>query len=92
MLLACLTCGARIRSRWLFLALPWTRYRCLRCGSVFEGTLLRLALTSVAAGAVGYVLIAVVKARANPLVLIPSVAVGFALFTLRLPGQIKKVS
>lgn len=91
MFLVCPTCGAGIARRWLFLALPWSRYECLRCGTVLGGTPLRLVLTSLAAGIVGYLLIAVIKGRVSPPVLIIPVLAALGLFTLRLPGQIREV-
>ena len=90
--LVCPACGERIAKRWLFLALPWSTYTCARCDSVLAGTPLRLVLTSLAAGVVGYALIAVIKGRTGPVVLILPVVAALAIFVLRLPGQLKKVS
>jgi hypothetical protein len=90
-LLACPTCGARVSARWLFLALPWSKYACASCGSVFTGTVLRLVVTSLAAGVVGYVTISVIKGGMSPSALVLPVAVGLAVFVLRLPGQLRKL-
>ena len=91
MLQMCLKCGERISTKWLFLGLPWSTYTCGRCGSVFAGTHLRLLLTSIAVGVVGYVLIAAIKGRMSPAVLVAPALVSLALFLLRLPWQIREV-
>ena len=91
MLLKCSTCGARISTRWLFLALPWSRYTCARCGSVFAGTLLRTASTSIVVGVLGYIVIQVIKGKMSPIFLLPALAVALLLFLGNLPRQMKKV-
>ena len=91
MILSCLKCGTRISGKWLFLALPWSTYRCSQCGSVFAGTLLRLVATSLAVSVFGYVVIAVIKGKMGPITLVLPGAIALALLVLRLPGQIKEV-
>ena len=91
MLITCQACGRRFSLKWLFLALPWSKYKCPGCGAVYAGTILRLVLTSVAVGVVGYVLIAVIKGRMASATLVAPVALALAVLLLRLPGQIRKV-
>lgn len=91
MVVRCSTCGTRISAAWLFLGLPWSKYTCEQCGSVFAGTILRFALTSIAVGVLGFVLIRVVKGWMTPTALLLPVGVALALLLLRLPGQIRKV-
>lgn len=90
MLIRCSTCGRRISPRWLFLGLPWSSYRCEGCGSVFEGTILRFALTSIAVGVLGILVISVIKGRATAVTLILPVIAVLALFLLPLPGQLRR--
>ena len=91
MMISCSTCGARISTAWLFLGLPWSRYTCEQCGSVFAGTVLRFVLISIAVGVLGFVLIRVVKGWITPTALILPTGVALSLLLLRLPGQIRKV-
>lgn len=90
MLNRCSECGRPISARWLILGLPWSRYTCPRCGSVFEGTVLRFTLTSVSVGVLGVVLIGALKGRLSPALLLPLLLITAALFMLRLPGQIRR--
>ena len=91
MLLKCSTCGTRISKGWLFLALPWSKYTCARCGSVLAGTVFRTVLTSIAAFVLGYILLQVLKGRMSPLTLLPAVALTLVLFLFNLPRQIKMI-
>jgi DNA-directed RNA polymerase subunit RPC12/RpoP len=90
-LIKCSTCGSRVSRRWLLLGLPWSKYRCVQCGSVFAATTLRFVLTSVAVGIVGYVLIRVVKGMMSPVLLIPAVGLTLLLLLVSSPWQIRKV-
>lgn len=87
----CSTCGTRVSNAWLFLGLPWSKYTCARCGSVFSGTVLRFVLTSTAVGLLGYVVMRVLKSKMNPALLPPVVALTLVLLLVNLPGQIKRV-
>lgn len=91
MLMKCLTCGSRISTKWLFLALPWSNYRCDQCGSVFAGTISRFILNSVVIGILGYFVIQVIKSKMPPLILLPLTALALVLLICDLPWQIKKV-
>jgi len=91
-MIRCVTCGRRIAPRWLILGLPWSSYTCPDCGSVLGGTVLRFALTSVAVGALGIVVIGVIKGRMAPATLIPPLAFALAVFLLPLPRQIKRLA
>lgn len=91
MLLKCRTCGTRVSAKWLFLAMPWSRYACIRCGSVFAGTILRLALSSLAVFLLGFVVLGVVKRGTNPVLLMPALALALAVLTLDFPLQLKRI-
>ena len=91
MLLKCSACGTRVAKTWLLLGLPWSKYTCDQCGSVFAGTIVRLLLTSIAVGVLGYALIRVLKGKTHPAVLVPVVGLTLILLLANLPGQIKRV-
>jgi hypothetical protein len=90
-LMKCPTCGLRISAKWLFIGLPWSKYRCKRCGSVLAGTLVRLVLTSIAVGVAGYVLLGVLKGRMSAAALVPTIALALVLLLGHFPWQVKKV-
>jgi hypothetical protein len=92
MLLKCTTCGARISARWLFLAMPWSRYTCTGCGSVFAGTPARLVLSSLAVFLLGYVVLGVIKRGTSPTLLLAALALTLAVLTLDLPLQLKRLN
>lgn len=91
MWMKCTTCGTRISKGWLFLGLPWSKYTCARCGSIFSGTFFRSALISIATGVLGYFLISVIKGKMSPVLLCPTAAVTLILLFFNLPKQIKKI-
>ena len=90
MVIKCLTCGSKISRTWLFLGLPWSRYTCSQCGSIFCGTIPRLVINSVAVGATGYFLIPAIKGKVSPFLLLPLIGLALVLFFVDLPWQIKK--
>lgn len=71
--------------------MPWSTHSCRRCGSVLAGTLLRLIVVSVCTGVLGYVLIAVIKGKLNPVVIPLPLILTLAVLFLRFPAQIKRV-
>lgn len=87
----CSTCQTRFSADWLILALPWSKYTCKQCGSVFAGTILRTLLTSIVVGVLGYVLFPVLKGKTSPLFLLPLLAVALVLFLGDLPLLVKRV-
>jgi hypothetical protein len=91
MLLRCTTCGERVSARWLLLAMPWSKYTCGRCGAVFAGTFVRLAISSLAVFLLGYVVLGVIKRGTNPALLLPALALVLVVLTLDLPAQLKKL-
>jgi len=90
-LLRCNACGLRVSTRWLLLAMPWSNYTCSRCGSVFAGTFVRSAVTSVLVFILGYVLLQVIKGRMSAVVLVPALGVTAAAFLVDLPRQLRTV-
>jgi hypothetical protein len=64
--------------KWLTLGMPWSKYTCVRCGSVYAGTLLRLIMVSLCTGILGYVLIGVVKGKIDVLLLALPLAITLA--------------
>jgi len=91
MLIKCSTCGKRIPKGWLFRGLPWSKYTCAQCGSVFSGTILRTLLISIASGLLCYILIGALKGKINPVLLIPALAGTLILLFFDLPKQIKRI-
>ena len=91
MLIKCTTCGERISMKWLTLGMPWSKYTCVQCGSVYAGTLLRLSIISISTGVLGYVLIGVIKGKTGIPFLPLLLAVTLAVLYLNFPGQIKRV-
>lgn len=91
MLMKCLKCSTRISTKWLILGLPWSKYKCIQCGSVFAGTILRFVQNTIVIGVVGFILLRVVKGKASPIILPPIILISFILFLANLPGQIKNV-
>jgi len=91
MRITCSTCGKRISSKWLILGMPWSRYTCTGCDSVYAGTLLRLVLVSISTGLLGYLLIGVVKGKMNPLVLPVPLALTLIVLFLNLPRQVTRI-
>jgi hypothetical protein len=91
MLIKCTTCGERISMKWLTLGMPWSKYTCAQCRSVYAGTLLRLIMVSLCTGVLGYVLIGVVKGKIDFWFLPLPLALTLAVLYLDLPKQIKKV-
>jgi len=87
----CTNCGTRISKSWLLLGLPWSKYTCPQCYSVFAGTILRTIIIWIASTIVFYVLISVIKYGMNPLFLILAVILLFALLFFNFPKQIKKI-
>jgi len=77
--------------KWLTLAMPWAKYTCVQCGSVFAGTRLRLLMISVSTGILGYVLIRVIKGKADALLLPLPLAAALIILYVNLPMQIKRV-
>jgi RimJ/RimL family protein N-acetyltransferase len=71
--------------------MPWSKYTCPRCGSVFAGTLRRTVLVSLATGVLGYIAIGSIPGNVNPLLLLPAAAVTLIVLFADLPQQIKKV-
>ena len=71
--------------------MPWSKFTCTGCGSVYAGTLLRLVLISLSTGITGFVLIAVIKGKMNPLFLPPPIALTLAALFLDLPFQVRRV-
>ena len=90
-MMKCSTCGTRISTGWLVLALPWSKYICARCGSVFAGTLLRTFSTTILVGVLGYIVIQVIKGKMSVVFLVPLVALALLLFLGNLPKQIKRI-
>jgi len=91
MLIKCSTCRERISLGWLFLGLPWSKYTCEKCGSVFAGTLFRLAMISISTGFLGYLLFGAIKGYVNPLLLPLPLVLTLVVLFLDLPMQVKKV-
>ena len=91
MLIKCSTCSDRISLGWLFLGLPWSKYTCTRCGSIFAGTLLRLLMISISTGILGYLLFGAIKGKINMLFLPLPLALTLAILFLNFPMQIKQV-
>ena len=87
----CSKCGARISRKWLILGLPWSRYTCAGCGSVFAGSILRFAVNSFVLGLLGFLLIRVVKGKTSPVFLIPVAVLALVVLLADLPGQIGEV-
>jgi DNA-directed RNA polymerase subunit RPC12/RpoP len=90
MVIKCSTCGERVSVGWLFLGLPWSKYTCVRCGSVVGGTLVRLVMISISTGLLGYVLFGAIKGRINILWLPLPLVLTLVILFLDLPMQIKK--
>ena len=90
-LLRCTVCGLRVSTRWLLLAMPWSKYTCRRCDSVFSGTAARTAVTSIVVFVLGYVLIQVLKGGMSVPVLVLALGLTAAAFLLDLPHQLKTV-
>lgn len=91
MLVKCKKCSTRISKTWLFLGLPWSNYKCKKCGSLFAGTILRFFLNAIVVGVLGFFLIKALKGTANPLFLPPLIGLALVLILGNLPWQIKKV-
>ena len=91
MWITCPICRKPVSKKWLLLGMPWSTHRCRRCGSVLAGTLLRLIVVSVCTGVLGYVLIAVIKGKLNPVVIPLPLILTLAVLFLRFPAQIKRV-
>jgi hypothetical protein len=89
--ITCPTCREPVSKKWLLLAMPWSTHTCRRCGAVLAGTLLRLVAVSVCTGVLGYVLIAVIKGRLNPVVVPLPLILTLAVLFLGFPSQIKKI-
>jgi hypothetical protein len=71
--------------------MPWSKYTCVQCGSVYGGTLLRLFIVSISTGVLGYVLIGVIKGKIGiPLLPLP-LGVTLAVLYLNFPGQVRRV-
>ena len=91
MMLKCPECGARIPIRWLMLSPPWGRHTCATCLSTLAGTPLRTTLTSAVVFLLGFVVIPVLKGRANALLLLPVLGLTAMVFLLNLPHQLRRV-
>jgi hypothetical protein len=87
----CTECDTRISITWLFLALPWSKYTCKKCGTIFAGTLFRFISITAEISLLGYLAIRSIKGRTSPIILLPLIVLGLMLILLDLPGQIKKV-
>ncbi|MCK5596690.1 MAG: hypothetical protein KAJ04_04510 [Candidatus Eisenbacteria sp.] len=73
------------------MALPWSKYTCTRCGSVFAGTLLRAALTPIVVFSLGYVVMRVLKGRPNAVSLLLALGLTLMVFVLNLPHQLRRI-
>lgn len=91
MLIKCPTCGKQIPMGWLFLGMPWSKYTCTECSSVYAGTHLRTLLIFISSGFLGYLLIGAIKGTANLLLLPLAMALTFMFLFVDLPMQIKRV-
>ena len=87
--ICCVHCGTKISKSWLLLGLPWSKYTCPKCNSVYAGTIWRTILIWVASTIVCYLIISVIKHSMNPLFLIPAVILLLISLLINLPKQIK---
>lgn len=92
MFVKCPECGIRAPAGWLLFGFPGRKYTCRGCRSRIDGTVYRFVATSVAVGVLGYTLFAVIKSGMNPLALVVTAIIAFALNFMDLPWQVKIVA